>query len=433
MVPAFYRSPYDHPDVQRLISRYPYKVVPGPGRKVAVEINGRIINLTAISAKILAYIREAAERSLQHPVQRAIITVPAYYNQNQRDAVVQAGRLAGLTVERIIYEQTAAAIAYGLTYSSPRKILVYDLGGGTFDVSIMSVVNKSLTVLSTAGDTFLGGEDFDIAIVHDVYRRYHEQTKVHLSQNHTALVMIKIAAEKAKKRLSQHDRSMITTRNAMLMDGSTARIEMELTRKQLEALVEPFVSRTFKICEMALQGARLSKSDIDDVILVGGQTLMPYVRQRTADYFQKEPRVDLRADEVVALGAGMLTSMDQQGQAELRDVVPISIGVGLGGGRFKKLIERNTPVPCSKSVTLNVPARNLPGHTIEIYQGEAPELSRNEHLGSLSLAGMTPGPQDPVPLRVDFLLSPDCLLKAKVVNLATEEELDVLFETQRSL
>lgn len=424
---------YDSPAVQSMLSRFPYKVVPGPQGRVAVSINGRPVSLTAISAKILACIRDRATKQLGSPVRTAVITVPAYYNDNQRDAVVQAGRLAGLTVERVLNEPTAAAIAYGLMQAKPRRLLVYDLGGGTFDVSVMAVERQSLRVLSTAGDTFLGGEDFDTVLLDWVCEQHDNGPKQRLSRNHAALARVKVSAEQAKKRLSTTPSTMVVTREALAADGSTVRVEVELTRDRLEALVKPLVDRTLKICDMALREANMEASDFTDVILVGGQTRMPCVQQRVHKHFGKAPQCDLNPDEVVAMGAGMLASL-APGQADVKDVLSMTIGVAIGS-RFKPLIPRNTQVPCRKSFPVTVPRKQFEGYTLDIWQGESPEAHRNEHLGALRVDAVPAGPgkpDDPIRISVDLILSEDCLLKVRVTNTRTNDSQHVLLSTRDS-
>lgn len=424
---------YESPTVQQMLSRFPYKVVPGPRGEVAIDINGKPLNLVAISARILRHVTELAGQAVRaHPTQ-AIITVPAYYNDNQRQAVVQAGRLAGLKVLRVLNEPTAAAIAYGLTHVSPRKVLVYDLGGGTFDVSVMDIRPGALKVLATAGDTFLGGEDFDQAVVDYVDAQIRESTGRRLSHNHVALVRVKVAAERVKRRLSTHEKSMLTVRDALLSDGSTMRLEMELSRRQLEGLVAGFVERTLKICDMALAEAKLPIHEIADVLLVGGQTLMPYVRERVSEHFGKRPRADMRPDEVVALGAGRLAYLPPQERQQFEDVLSMSIGVAVGGHRFRPLVPRNTPVPHTSHYDLKVPRKRFASFCVDVWQGDHLELHRNEHLGSLSVSGLQPGSQDPVPVRVYFILTPDCLLKVKLENQITGETVNVLLDTQESM
>lgn len=419
---------YESPAVQSMLARFPYKVVPGTEGRVAIEINSRPINLTTISAKILHAIRDRAEKALHMPISRAVITVPAYYNDNQRNAVVQAGRLAGLTVERILNEPTAAALAYGLLRSKPRRLLVYDLGGGTFDVSVMTVHKDALQVLATAGDTFLGGEDFDEILVKYAYEQHFAKTQKPLSQSPTMVALLKAAAESAKIRLSQKDSVMMMVRDATLADGTTTRLEVEITRAEFEKRVDALVMRTLKICDMALREAQMTADQLGDVILVGGQTRMPLVQTRVRDHFKRAPRCDLSPDEVVALGAGMLAHLPKEA-AKFQDVLSMSIGVNLGG-RFKPLIPRNSALPCIKQVKLSVRRSEWATYVLELWQGDAPELHRNEQLGVLKVDAVQPGPQDPVPIRIDLALTPDCLLKVRITNLATEESQSVMLNTR---
>lgn len=422
---------YDSPAVSKMLGHFPYRIVPGPGGRVGVEINGKAVNVTSVSGKLLREMKERASRALGAPVRRAIITVPAYYNENQRDAVVNAGRLAGLTVERIINEPTAAAIAYGLTQAKPRRLLVYDLGGGTFDVSVMSVHQGTLQVLATAGDTFLGGEDFDNVITDYVYKAHEKKQgkKGRLSINHTVRALIKTAAEEAKKRLSTRDSTMIVVREAPLLQGGTTRLEVELTREMLERLVAPLIERTLKICDMAIRAARLAPDALNDVLLVGGQTRMPIVRNRVRDYFKISPRADLNPDEVVAMGAGMLANLSPEDQGKFRDVLSMSIGIAVGS-QFKPLVPRNTTLPYGKSFRLNVPKAKFADYTLDMWQGDHKELRNNEFLGTLTVNAISPGEFDPVPIRVDLGLTADCLLKLRVTHEKTEESQQVLLNTR---
>jgi molecular chaperone DnaK len=421
-----------HPDVQKILSRFPYRVIPDAQQRVAVEINGLAISLTAVSAKILEYIKIKAQKTLRRPISRAIITVPASYNQNQRDAVVQAGRLAGLTVERIVNEPTAAAIAYGLTQATPRQILVYDLGGGTFDVAVMSVSATALRVLATAGDVFLGGEDFDGQIVDHVRAAFLAKTGKALSQNHRAQAPLKAAAEKAKCRLSLHPETMVTVRKALLADGSESRVEIALTRAKVERLVAPLVDRTLAICDLALGDAGVAKNDLAEILLVGGQTQMPYVRERVAAHFGREPRCDIRPDEAVALGAGMLAELRSRNTAlTLHDTLPASIGIDAGNGVLEKLLVRNTPLPHRVSRGVVVPAAKLEQFALDLYQGDG-TLFEAEYLGQVRAAGIEPGSFDPVRLGVELSLSADGLLRVRVKHLDTGQEQDVLLHIRAS-
>lgn len=420
---------YDSAAVQSMLGRFPYKVVPGSEGRVAIDINGRPVNLTTISAKILQAMRERTEKELARSVSRAVITVPAYYNDNQRNAVVTAGRLAGLTVERILNEPTAAAIAYGLLRSKPRRLLVYDLGGGTFDVSVMSVHHDHLQVLATAGDTFLGGEDFDDTLVKYAYEVYFAKNKKPLSQSPSTMAVIKAAAEAAKRRLSSKDTVMLSVREAQQADGTPIRLEIEVSRAEFEKRIEPYVSRTLKICDMALREAQLEVGGLGDVILVGGQTRMPYVQERVKQHFKLTPRCDLNPDEVVALGAGMLAHLPKGDGDAFKDVLSMSIGVAVGG-RFKPLLNRNAQLPCSKQVKMNVPRSEWSTYALDVWQGDSPELHKNEHLGTLKVDAVEPGPQNPVPVQVDFYLTADCLLKVRVTNVQTQESQSVVLTTR---
>jgi molecular chaperone DnaK len=422
---------YDSPAVHNMLSRFPYKIVPGPRRRVAVDINGRSIELAEVSAEVLRAIRQRCSSYLKRAITRAIITVPAYYNDNQRAAVVHAGRLAGLTVERVLNEPTAAAVAYGLTQSESCKVLVYDLGGGTFDVSIMDVKPNALRVLATAGDTFLGGEDFDGTIVEHVCAQHLNKTGKQLSRNSAALAVVKEATEKAKQRLSLREKTMVMVREALQTDGKLTRLEVEITRQEVEGLVAPLVNRTLQICEMALREAKVQASELSDVILVGGQTHMPYVRQRVSEHFGRTPRCDLNPDQVVALGAGLLSHISADDEATFQDVLSMSIGVAQAS-QFKPLLLRNTPVPCGKSFSIQVPRPHFDSYKIEVWQGDSSDLHKNECLGALSVNSVLPGPKDPVSLKVTFALSADCLLTLSVTNVDTNESRQVLLITHGS-
>lgn len=420
---------YDSAAVQSMLGRFPYKVVPGPGGRVGIEINGRPINLTAVSAKILTAVKNRVEAFTKIPLQRAIVTVPAYYNDNQRNAVVLAGRLAGITVERILNEPTAAAVAYGMTHSDPRRILVYDLGGGTFDVSVMTVHNDSLQVLATAGDTFLGGEDFDDIIVRYTYEKHFEKTQKPLSQNHACVALVKEAAEKAKRRLSQVEKTMVAVRNAFLVDGTKTRIEVEISREAFEAKAKALVSRTLKICDMAMREARLEMEQISDVLLVGGQTRMPLVHRSVSKHFGRKPRCDLNPDEVVALGAGMLAKLSPSAANEaLKDVLSMSIGVAQKN-QFRPIIPRNSQLPCQKKISVSIAHDQWDDYRLEIWQGDSSELHKNELLGSIRVDASEPGEQDPVPMVIQLALTPDGLLEVTSHNGTTGEKRAIILNT----
>lgn len=416
---------YDSPQVREMLSRFPYRIVRGGLGQVAVDINGKAVNLTSISARILQQLRRAVSHKTGRNISRAIITVPAFYNDNQRQAVVVAGKLAGLQVERVINEPTAAAIAYGLHSARPRKFIVYDLGGGTFDVSVMSTRPDALVVRATAGDTFLGGEDFDNAIADWVATQFYESSGMMLSNNATARARVKRAAELAKRRLSTHHKAMVVVRDALTADGQTVRIETELDRVTVAALVHPLILRTIKITDMTLQEAGFKRSDIEDVILVGGQTRMPAVYEAVKHYFGRAPRVDIDPDQVVAMGAGMLAGMPANAGQQFRDVLPMTIGLAQGQ-KFRPILPKNTQVPARKQIVLKVPEDRFRGFTLRLYQGESPQLHRNEFLGEVKLDSVNSGGVNPVPMQVDLSLSEDCLLNVSLTNQATRESVQVL-------
>jgi molecular chaperone DnaK len=421
---------YDSPAVQKMLPFFPYKVVPTQHGAIGVDIDGRVKSLSAISAYILKTIRERAELQLGFTVRKAVITVPAYYNDNQRDAVVQAGRMAGLEVERLLNEPTAAAIAYGLAREGTRHVVIYDLGGGTFDVSVMRVEHSTLTVLGTAGDTFLGGEDFDAAIVDLICERYQGKTQVALSRNAGALAKVKEAAELSKRRLSVRDTTLVSCKDVVRMDRKLDMLEMPLTRQDIEKRVSPLVDRTLAICEQAMKAAGLKPSDIADVILVGGQSQMPYVRQRVEEYFGKRPRCELNPDEVVSLGAALLPQISAS-NVRFHDVLPMTVGIAVNG-KFVPVIERNTRVPYRRRVRFSVPLKDFKGSKLELYQGDSNEVHKNERLGALMLDTVHPGQQDPVPISVLFGVTPECLLSVSVTNEETGQTQGALLRTAES-
>jgi molecular chaperone DnaK len=426
----FVGRPYDSIDVQRMVPHFPYKIVPGRAGRAAVQVNGSLVSMVNVSGHILKAVREAVQRSLQQRVDRAVVTVPAYYNDNQRDAVVQAGRLAGLRVERILSEPTAAAIAYGVANATPRKILVYDLGGGTFDVSVMAVDRGELQVLASAGDTFLGGDDFDTALVARVRARYHRASGRHLSNEPETMARLKAHAEQVKHRLSLRERTMFTVREVRTVGGDYDRVELEIDRGELETAVKALVNRTLTIVDSALREARCRPSDVADVLLVGGQTRMPMVQRAVETHFGRAPRCDLDPDEVVALGAGMFAGLGPN-QVRFRDVLPMTIGLTMGQ-QFRPLLRRNTPVPCATRVSFEVGREDFDRLKLTLSQGDAAEARHNERLGELAVNSVQPGQADPIPMRLDLAMSPDCLLRLTLHNLGTGESRYVLLDTREA-
>ncbi len=425
----FIGRPFDSLPVQRMLNKFPYRLIAGRNGKVAVDIEGDAVSLANISGRVLKAVRDKVNAKLGTNISRAVITVPAYYSDNQRQAVVNAARLAGLSVDRILNEPTAAAIAYGVVRAHDRTLLVYDLGGGTFDVSVMKIHRGDLRVLSTAGDTFLGGDDFDNAIVDYVYEIFHHQTDKRLSQNFNARARLKRVAEQAKVRLSDRQSTMFSLREIDLFGGGTTRLEIELRRKDIERLMRPFILRSLRCCAQAMKEAGVKKTDLAEILLVGGQTRMPLVRRLVTEYFAREVRSELNPDEAVALGAGILAYLPKESGIVFQDVLPMTIGLGLHG-TFRPLIARNTALPTLKQVEFNVEQKDFDHFQLELWQGDNPELHRNELLGSMPANAVEPGSSDPVPLRADFSLSPDGILRVTLNNLATGETQHVLLNTQ---
>jgi len=392
--------------VQELRSYYSYDIVEGPQGDAAVMLGGEVKTLPQISALILSHVRTIAETFLGRDMGEAVISVPAYYNDNQRQAVKEAGRLAGLDVKRIVNEPTAAALAYGFNRGLDQKILVYDLGGGTFDVSVLQLSGNVFEALATGGDTFLGGVDFDNRIIDfalDVFWREH---KIDLADSPIAMQRIKNAAESAKIDLTLIPNVSIELPYLEEKRGKPLDLRLALSRTQLNELTVELVDRTFEICDQVLAEKNISPADIAEVILVGGQSRMPLVQDKIREHFGRPARKGVHPDESVALGAALLgDSLDQIDSVTLVDVLSMAIGVATPQNRFRRVLEKNNAIPCSRSFRLPPPRE--PGMPIEldIYQGESDDVVDNEFLGSIRLPAAATG------RRVDFKLDEECLLK----------------------
>jgi molecular chaperone DnaK len=422
---------FDSKTVQALRSYYTYEIVSGPDGDAAVSMGGRVYSLPEISAMVLGQVKTIAEQFLQGPITEAVITVPAYYTDNQRQAVKQAGQLAGLTVKRIVNEPTAAALAYGFNRGLDQRILVYDLGGGTFDVSVLEVKHNVFEVVATGGDTFLGGMDFDNRIIDFVVDAFHKETKVDLTKSPIAMQRVKNAAEAAKIDLSLMQNVTIELPYIEEKKGKPLDLRVPLSREQLNSLTRDLVDRTFQICDDVLTEKGITRSSIDEVILVGGQSRMPLVQQRIQEHFGKPARKGVHPDECVALGAALLgESMDVAGEAvTLLDAVSMPIGYALPTGRFRKIIEKNHRVPMQKS--FRVPPSQKPGAPfieIDIFQGDSEFIVDNEYLGTVKLPAAATGK------RIDFKVDQECLLHVfledagdpREVKLATRDTPEVL-------
>ena len=368
---------------------------------------------------ILAEIKQFAEGALETEIDEAIITVPAYYNDNQRQAVKRAGALAGLDVKRIVNEPTAAAIAYGLNKGIRQRVLVYDLGGGTFDVSILEIKGNEFKVIATGGDTFLGGIDIDNRLTAFALERFHQQTGKDLVSEKVAVSRLRLAAEQAKCDLSiQQEVGMLLPYITEIADKPID-LKLQITRKLLNDLSKDLIDRTLSMCDEVIESCGIRKGSIDEIILVGGQTRMPLIRQKIEEHFQMTPRKGVHPDEVVALGAAILANPEvASSPVELRDVLSIPIGIALNNGKFKVVLDRNTPLPASRSFKITQDRSET--LMVDIYQGDRGHILENEYLGTFCFPPPEEGEEGRA-LEMRFELTQECLLRVRMKDPITGE------------
>ena len=431
---------FDEEAVQKDIELVPYSIVKNTNDDAWVEVNGKKMAPPEVSAKILMKMKQTAEDYLGSEVKEAVITVPAYFNDSQRQATKDAGKIAGLDVKRIINEPTAAALAYGLDKASnEKKVVVYDLGGGTFDVSIIEMTKidgeQQFEVLSTSGDTFLGGEDFDLRLIDYLVDEFKKDQGIDLKQDPLAIQRLKEAAEKAKIELSSSSQTDINLPYVTADASGPKHMNLKLSRAKLESLVDDLVQKTLEPCKTALKDAGVSVSDIGEVILVGGQTRMPKVQETVKDFFNREPKKDVNPDEAVAMGAAIQAGVlgGDVKDVLLLDVTPLTLGIETMGGVRTPLIDKNTTIPTKKSQVFSTAEDNQPAVTVHVLQGEREVASGNKSLGKFDLSDIPPAPRGTPQIEVTFDIDANGILNVSAKDKATGKEQSIIIKASSGL
>jgi molecular chaperone DnaK len=426
---------HDDPAILKDAKNLPFKVVNGGNGDAWVEVRGEKYSPSQVSAFILQKMKETAESYLGETVTQAVITVPAYFNDAQRQATKDAGKIAGLEVLRIINEPTAAALAYGLDKKESRTIAVYDLGGGTFDITVLEIDDGLFEVKSTNGDTFLGGEDFDMRIVNFLADEFRKESAVDLTADKMALQRLKEAAEKAKIELSSSSQTEINLPFISMGAAGPLHLQVKLTRAKLESLVDDLIKRSIKPCQAAIKDAGISISDIDEIVLVGGMTRMPRVIEEVTKFFGKEPHKGVNPDEVVAAGAAIQAGVLQGDVKDvvLLDVTPLSLGIETLGGVFTRLIDRNTTIPTKKSQVFSTAEDNQNAVTIRCFQGEREMAADNKILGQFNLENIPPSPRGMPQIEVTFDIDANGIVSVKAKDKGTNKEQQITIQASGGL
>ena len=412
-------------EVKKAQAVYAYEIVEAPNHGVRIEIREEEFSLPEISAMVLREMKQIAERHVGEKVTKAVITVPAYFNDNQRQATKDAGRIAGLDVLRILNEPTAAALAYGFGMGLNQRVAVYDLGGGTFDISVLEIGKDIFEVLATCGDTFLGGDDFDDRIIDLLADDFVGKYKINPRNDPYAYEKLKLAAENAKKALSIDEETFVVIDEVMKTEeGETLGLERTITRSEFSQLTHDLVMRTFKVCDEALQQSDLTVRDLDGVILVGGPTRLPMIREAVAHYFQQEPRVDVDPDEVVSMGAAIHAAslVGEAPDSMLLDVTPLDLRIGVAGGLAEPVIERNTPVPIEQTRTFTTFQDHQESVQIRVYQGDHRQADENAMLGQFEFSGFNKGLRSNVKIDVTFEIDADGIVNVTASDQATGQQ-----------